>query len=104
MEMERIMFGGAVGGAFVATVVLLFGILALAWRRLVVAKPRTRHRLEKTEARLHIIEGLVKALDQMTQQNAALVEQSAAAAGSLKEQAELLARTVGAFRIEPSAA
>jgi len=40
----------------------------------------------------------------MTQQNAALVEQSAAAAGSLREQAEMLSRTVGAFRIERSAA
>jgi methyl-accepting chemotaxis protein len=40
----------------------------------------------------------------MTQQNAALVEQSAAAAGSLKEQAELLTRTVGAFRAERASA
>jgi len=54
--------------------------------------------------RIGHIDGTVKALDQMTQQNAALVEQSAAAAGSLREQAELLARTVGAFRIEPSPA
>ncbi|MDP2264017.1 MAG: methyl-accepting chemotaxis protein [Hydrogenophaga sp.] len=38
-------------------------------------------------------------LDQMTQQNAALVEQSAAAASGLQEQAERLARTVGQFRI-----
>ena len=54
--------------------------------------------------RIGHIDGTVRTLDQMTQQNAALVEQSAAAAGSLKEQAELLARTVGAFRIERSAA
>ncbi len=39
-------------------------------------------------------------LDQMTQQNAALVEQSAAAAESLKEQADKLARVVGIFRLE----
>jgi len=38
-------------------------------------------------------------LDQMTQQNAALVEESAAAASSLQDQAERLARTVGQFRI-----
>jgi methyl-accepting chemotaxis protein len=50
--------------------------------------------------RIGHIDGTVKALDQMTQQNAALVEQSAAAASSLKEQAELLARTVGAFQLE----
>ncbi len=38
-------------------------------------------------------------LDQMTQQNAALVEQSAAAAGSLREQASNLATSVLAFRL-----
>jgi methyl-accepting chemotaxis protein len=34
----------------------------------------------------------------MTQQNAALVEQSAAAAESLREQAARLSQTVAAFR------
>ncbi len=38
-------------------------------------------------------------LDQMTQQNAALVEQSAAAAASLSEQANHLAATVAQFKI-----
>jgi len=38
-------------------------------------------------------------LDQMTQQNAALVEQSAAAAESLRDQAEQLAQAVGRFKI-----
>jgi methyl-accepting chemotaxis protein len=46
----------------------------------------------------------VTQLDQMTQQNAALVEQSAAAAESLKDQAARLAQLVGRFRLEPSAA
>ena len=36
----------------------------------------------------------------MTQQNAALVEQSAAAAESLKEQAHKLAAAVGVFRLQ----
>jgi len=39
-------------------------------------------------------------LDQMTQQNAALVEQSAAAAASLKAQADALAAMVARFRLE----
>jgi methyl-accepting chemotaxis protein len=43
----------------------------------------------------------VSQLDQMTQQNAALVEQSAAAAGSLQEQAQRLAHAVAAFKLEP---
>jgi len=40
----------------------------------------------------------VSALDHMTQQNAALVEQSAAAAGSLKDQADRLKEAVAVFR------
>ncbi|UJB65916.1 Cache 3/Cache 2 fusion domain-containing protein [Acidovorax sp. YS12] len=40
-------------------------------------------------------------LDQMTQQNAALVEQSAAAAHSLREQAARLAGAVQVFKLEP---
>ena len=45
------------------------------------------------------VSGAVAELDQMTQQNAALVEQSAAAAESLKGQAATLARVVGSFRV-----
>ncbi|MDO8776357.1 MAG: methyl-accepting chemotaxis protein [Burkholderiaceae bacterium] len=43
-------------------------------------------------------------LDQMTQQNAALVEQSAAAAESLREQAERLAQVVGTFKLSDQGA
>ena len=41
----------------------------------------------------------VSQLDQMTQQNAALVEESAAAAGSLRDQASRLAHAVQVFRM-----
>ncbi len=41
-------------------------------------------------------------LDQTTQQNAALVEQTAAAAESLREQGTLLAQAVSMFRVEPA--
>ena len=41
-------------------------------------------------------------LDQMTQQNAALVEQSASAAESLREQTERLAQVVGTFKLDAS--
>jgi len=47
------------------------------------------------------INSAVSELDQMTQQNAALVEQSAAAAESLGEQARKLAGVVGMFRLAP---
>ena len=45
------------------------------------------------------INGAITQLDQMTQQNAALVEESAAAAESLKEQAGRLSQVVGTFRL-----
>jgi methyl-accepting chemotaxis protein len=48
------------------------------------------------------IEGVTKSvgqLDQATQQNAALVEQAAAAAGSMSEQTRELARAVSAFKL-----
>ncbi len=41
----------------------------------------------------------VTVLDQATQQNAALVEESSAAASSLRDQAERLQAAVGTFRL-----
>jgi methyl-accepting chemotaxis protein len=49
------------------------------------------------------VNGSVTELDQMTQQNAALVEQSAAAAESLKVQAHRLAEVVATFRLDATA-
>jgi methyl-accepting chemotaxis protein len=45
----------------------------------------------------------VAQLDQVTQQNAALVEESAAAADSLKQQATQLAELVSVFRVGAAA-
>jgi methyl-accepting chemotaxis protein len=45
------------------------------------------------------VNGAVTQLDHMTQQNAALVEQSAAAAESMRDQATRLGRAVGSFRL-----
>jgi methyl-accepting chemotaxis protein len=50
------------------------------------------------------VNGAVAQLDQMTQQNAALVEESTAAAESLKDQAQRLSEAVGAFRVGTAAA
>ncbi|MFI4932171.1 MAG: methyl-accepting chemotaxis protein [Burkholderiales bacterium] len=49
------------------------------------------------------VNSAVNQLDQMTQQNAALVEQSAASAVSLKEQATRLTQVVGIFKLDASA-
>jgi methyl-accepting chemotaxis protein-1 (serine sensor receptor) len=43
----------------------------------------------------------VAQMDQVTQQNAALVEEAAAAAGAMHEQAQRLAAAVGVFRVAP---
>jgi methyl-accepting chemotaxis protein len=50
------------------------------------------------DQRVGEVNSAVNSLDQMTQQNAALVEQSAAAAESLREQAQRLATTMQRFR------
>ena len=55
-------------------------------------------------AGLGLVNQTVSQLDQMTQQNAALVEQSAAAAGSLRQQADRLADAVSAFRLNDGTA
>jgi methyl-accepting chemotaxis protein len=44
----------------------------------------------------------ITAMDQVTQQNAALVEETAAASQAMQDQAEILARAVSAFRIDAS--
>lgn len=48
---------------------------------------------------IELVGAAVMQIDQMTQQNAALVEQSAAAAESLKHQADNLAQAVSVFRL-----
>jgi len=50
------------------------------------------------------VNSAVTQLDQMTQQNAALVEESAAAAESLRQQAGLLAQAVGTFKVTAASA
>ena len=50
------------------------------------------------------VNGAVSQLDQMTQQNAALVEQSAAAAESLNDQAQRLSASMQVFRLSAGAA
>ena len=53
---------------------------------------------EQSDGIAQVNQSVVK-LDQMTQQNAALVEESAAAAESLKDQAERLAEAVDRFKV-----
>ena len=59
---------------------------------------------EEQSAGIQQINGAIVQMDQVTQQNAALVEEAAAAADSLQDQAHTLAQLVGNFRIEAAAA
>ncbi|PZP34996.1 MAG: methyl-accepting chemotaxis protein [Roseateles depolymerans] len=58
---------------------------------------------DEQSAGLQTVNQSVGQVDQMTQQNAALVEQSAAAADSLKEQAHRLVDAVAVFRVADAA-
>jgi methyl-accepting chemotaxis protein len=53
---------------------------------------------EQQSGGLTLVSSSVASLDQITQQNAALVEQSAAASENLKCQANRLAEAISAFR------
>jgi len=54
---------------------------------------------EAQHAGIQQVNHAVGQMDEATQQNAALVEQAAASAAALKEQAAMLLRTVRVFRI-----
>ncbi len=60
------------------------------------------HAASEQSSGIGLVNGAVGELDGMTQHNAALVEQSTAAAMSLREQAERLAELVGRFRLAPT--
>ena len=49
------------------------------------------------------VNGAIEAMDDSTRQNAALVEQAAAAAMALQDQSARLAQVVAAFRLEDAA-
>ena len=58
---------------------------------------------QEQSAGIRQVGGSIQSLDQQTQQNAALVEQTAAAAASLRDQANHLAQHVARFRLPPQA-
>jgi methyl-accepting chemotaxis protein len=54
---------------------------------------------EEQRAGIGQINGAISQMDQVTQQNAALVEEAAAASGTMQEQAQQLARVVSVFKL-----
>lgn len=57
------------------------------------------HASREQSAGIEQVNRAVVEMDQVTQQNAALVEQAAAAAHSLKDQADVLREAIGSFRL-----
>jgi methyl-accepting chemotaxis protein len=74
------------------------GIVAQVEQVTTLIKEISAASLEQTQG-ISQVGDAVTQLDQVTQQNAALVEQSAAAAENLKLQATRLAETVGTFQL-----
>jgi len=59
---------------------------------------------QEQSAGIEQVNQAIAQMDQVTQQNAALVEEAAAASTSMREQAQLLSQLVSTFRFEESAA
>jgi methyl-accepting chemotaxis protein len=58
---------------------------------------------EEQSAGIEQINQAIAQMDQVTQQNAGLVEEAAAAAAALQDQAESLARLAATFRLDDAA-
>jgi methyl-accepting chemotaxis protein-2 (aspartate sensor receptor) len=58
---------------------------------------------EEQRAGIDQVNQAIGQMDQVTQQNAALVEEAAAAAAAMQDQAQALAREVRAFKLPASA-
>jgi methyl-accepting chemotaxis protein len=59
---------------------------------------------EEQSSGIEEVNRAITQMDEMTQQNAALVEQAAAAAESMQEQSVMLAQAVAVFKLEQEAA
>jgi methyl-accepting chemotaxis protein len=105
-HLNRLKIGARLTAGFGALLLMLLGI-GLAYERLDGLKDGFDigeiAAAEQSDG-IGQVNTAVTQLDQMTQQNAALVEQSAAAAESLKDQALRLQQSLAGFRLQASAA
>jgi methyl-accepting chemotaxis protein len=60
------------------------------------------HASEEQRAGIEQVNHAIVEMDRVTQQNAALVEEAAAAASAMQEQSDDLSRVVGTFKVEPN--
>ncbi len=87
------------GAALVADAGRTMGEIVAAVQRVADIIGEVRAAADEQSRGIVQVNGAVADLDQMTQQNAALVEQSSAAADSLKDHAQKLAALVATFRL-----
>ncbi|CAG9169508.1 methyl-accepting chemotaxis protein [Cupriavidus respiraculi] len=87
------------GAALVENAGRAMGEIVEAVKRVTDLMGEMRAATEEQTGGIEQVNQAVTQMDQMAQQNAALVEQAAAAAASLEDQAEALHRTVGQFRL-----
>jgi methyl-accepting chemotaxis protein len=73
-------------------------------RRVTDIMAEITHATQEQTGGIEQVNHAIGAMDQVTQQNAALVEESAAAAASMQDQAAKLAQVVGVFKLAASAA
>jgi methyl-accepting chemotaxis protein len=78
--------------------VTMEGVVASV-RRVTQIMGEISHASEEQSSGIDQVNLAIGQLDEVTQQNAALVEQSAAAAESLREQVQTLSRSVGQFKL-----
>jgi methyl-accepting chemotaxis protein len=104
----KALIGGSVervdsGAALVADAGRTMGEIVAAVQRVADIIGEVRAAADEQSRGIVQVNGAVADLDQMTQQNAALVEQSSAAADSLKDHAARLATLVATFRLADTA-
>ncbi|WP_416051357.1 methyl-accepting chemotaxis protein [Cupriavidus basilensis] len=87
------------GSALVETAGQAMGEIVEAVKRVTDLMGEMRAATEEQTGGIEQVNQAVTQMDQMAQQNAALVEQAAAAAASLEDQADALHRAVGTFRL-----
>jgi methyl-accepting chemotaxis protein len=88
------------GNALVAKAGVTMGEIVVAIKRVTDIMSEIAAASSEQSTGIEEVNGAVSQMDEMTQQNAALVEQAAAAAESLQDQASVLSQAVAVFKFD----
>jgi methyl-accepting chemotaxis protein len=92
------------GNALVAKAGVTMGEIVVAIKRVTDIMSEIAAASSEQSTGIEEVNGAVSQMDEMTQQNAALVEQAAAAAESMQEQASVLSQAVAVFKFDNAGA